>query len=77
MPGKPKKNGGRTARIGDNFHEAIEKIRDEKIRNKTSKSRDRISTEKITNLIIRHKSWPEISQHIELASESEVEQYGF
>lgn len=76
MPGRIKKNGGKISRIGEKFHKAIEKIRDMKIENKTSKSRDRISTEKITNLIIRHKYWPEISKNIVDAPEEEVEKYG-
>ncbi len=76
MPGNIKKNGGKMSRIGEKFHKAIEGIRDMKVENKTAKSRDKISTEKITNLIIRHKYWPEISKHIADASEEEVQKYG-
>ncbi len=77
MPGKIKKNGGKLSRIGERFHKAIEEIREMKIKNKTSKSRDRISTEKITNLIIRHEHWIDISKDIIDAPEEEVEKYGF
>lgn len=76
MLDKIKKNGGRMSRIGEKFHKAIEEIRDEKIKNKTSKSRDRVSTEKITNLIIRHKHWLDISKDIVDAPEEEVQRYG-
>lgn len=76
MLNRIKKNGGKASRIGEKFHKAIEKIKDMKIENKTSKSRDRVSTEKITNLIIRHKYWPEILKNIVDAPEEEVQRYG-
>lgn len=62
------------SRIGKRFHLEIEKIKDKRLRN--GNSRDRISTEKVTNLIIRHKSWPEISEEIIKLSEKEVDEYG-
>ena len=71
---KDKKNGGLPARLGKRFHEEVEKIRDAKLRNGTSK--ERVSTEKITNLIIRHKNWKGISAHIIEASMEEVDHYG-
>lgn len=76
VPGRLKKNGGRPSKIGEKFHDALEEIKNMKIKNKTSKSRDRISTEKITNLIIRHNSWPDIAKDIIDAPEEEVRRYG-
>lgn len=69
-----KRNGGLSSRLGKKFHEAIEKIKDAKLRNGTVK--ERLSTEKITNLITSHNSWEEISKHIIEAKEEEVRQYG-
>ena len=73
-PIRNKGNGGIPSRIGRRFREAIEKIKDEKLRNGTSK--DRLSTEKITNLITRHNNWEEIAKHIIGANKGEVDDYG-
>ncbi len=72
--GKTKKNGGLPARVGEKFHEEIEKIKDLKLSNGTA--RDRITTEKITNLITRHKYWKEIVSHLVEADQEEVDTYG-
>ena len=69
-----RKNGGVQSRLGHRFTEEIEKIKDSKLRNGTS--RDRVSTEKISNLIVRHKLWRGISEHIIEADEEEVEKFG-
>lgn len=69
-----KRNGGVTSRIGKKFFQEVEKIKDAKLRNGTA--RDRVSTEKITNLIIRHKNWQEILTHIIEANAEEVKKYG-
>ncbi|HEC66147.1 MAG TPA: hypothetical protein ENI23_12710 [bacterium] len=68
------KNGGLPSKIGKKFHEAIERIKDAKLRNGTLKHR--LSTEKLTNLIIRHNDWEKIVSHIIAASEEEVNRYG-
>lgn len=69
-----KKNGGRSSRMGLRFHKEIEKIKDSRLRNGNSK--ERVSTEKLTNLIVRHVHWAEIRQHITEISEEEVDNYG-
>lgn len=72
--GKNKKHGGFPCRIGEKFHKVIEEIKDARLRN--GKSKERVSTEKITNLITRHNSWKEIFLNIVEASEEEVNEYG-
>ena len=62
------------SRIGKNFHEEVEKIKDAKLRN--GSARERLSTEKITNLITKHNRWKEIASHIVQASAQEVSEYG-
>ena len=74
MSGKSKANGGVPSRMGVRFYKEIELIKDKRLRN--GKSKDRISTEKVTNLIVRHTSWPEIAQKIIEADEEEVNEYG-
>ena len=68
-----KKNGGVSSRLGIKFNESIEQIKDQRLLN--GKSKQRVSTEKITNLIIRHKSWLSISEDIVKAEQKEVDQY--
>ena len=72
---KSEKINGKPSRIGIRFHEEIEKIKDARIKN--GKSKDRVSIEKITNLITRHKLWKDISKDIIKIQEKEVEQYGY
>lgn len=67
-------NGGRQARVGIRFHEAISKIQIQRIVNGTSK--DKISTERVTNMIIRHKFWKEIVSDLINAKEEEIINYG-
>jgi len=74
MPGKTKKTGGVQSRMGERFYKEVELIKDKKLRNGTAK--DRVATEKITNLIVRHKLWPEIAKEITEADEEEVKKYG-
>lgn len=63
------------SRIGGRFHEEITKIQDARLRN--GKSKDRISMEKITNVIVRHKeAWGKISKDIIEAEEEEINNYG-
>ncbi len=73
-PGKVKNNGGIPSRMGARFHKEIELIKDKRLRN--GKSKDRVSTEKITNLIVRHTSWPKISNEIIEADDEEVNKFG-
>lgn len=68
------KNGRKSSKIGEKFYKAIEEIKDKRLLN--GKSKDRISTEKITNLIVRHKYWKELSNDIINIDEEEVERYG-
>ncbi len=74
IPNKIKKIGGKLSRIGERFYKAIERIIDEKLKNGTAK--ERVSIEKITNLIVRCDVWPEIEKKIIEANEKEVEKYG-
>ena len=71
---KIKKNGGIMSRIGERFYKEIERIKDARLKN--GKSKDRVATEKITNLIVRHKLWPDIANEIIEADEKEVNKYG-
>ena len=49
-----------TARIGDKFSEALEEIKDERIKRKIDKKRK--STKKLTNLIVSHRDWNNIKE---------------
>ena len=69
-----KRTGGVPSRMGKRFSEEVEKIIDKKLLNGTAK--ERVSIEKITNLIIRHSSWPDIANKIIKADEEEVKRYG-
>jgi len=79
-----KNNGGISSRIGLNFHQEIERLKDKRLERmreeglklRVSASKDRMSTEKITNLIIRHNQWAEIFNNILNATEEEVNTYG-
>lgn len=73
-----KKNGGVSARIGERFFDVIEKLKDARrdARSRNHASKERISTEKITNLIMRHKHWQEIFTDIVELPEEEVNRYG-
>ena len=64
------------ARIGSNFHKCIEEIKDARLRN--GKSKERIPTFKITNMIIKHHGpeWKKIKNDIINASEEDIETYG-
>ncbi|TET07431.1 MAG: hypothetical protein E3J83_05075 [Candidatus Atribacteria bacterium] len=80
MPGKIKKedkikkNGGVMSRVGEKFYKEVERIKDARLKN--GKSKDRVATEKVTNLMIRHEDWKNIATRIIEASEEEVERYG-
>lgn len=67
-------NGGVSCRMGINFYTQIEMLKDEKLKNGSSK--DRIATEKITNLIVRHKAWKDIFKDISISPQEEVNHYG-
>ncbi len=71
---KIKKNGGVMSRIGERFYKEIERIKDARLKN--GKSKDRVATEKITNLIVRHSLWKDIANEIIEADEKEVNKYG-
>lgn len=74
MKEKNNKNGGQQARIGIKFFNEIEEIKDLKLRNGTSK--ERLSTEKITNMISSHLIWKKIKEDITLAVEEEINRHG-
>jgi hypothetical protein len=67
-------NGGRQVRVGIKFHEFMEKIQLQRIVEGTSK--DKVSMEKITNMIIKHNFWKAIYQDIVHAKEEEINNYG-
>ncbi len=71
---KVKTNGGITSRMGERFHREIERIKDQRLRN--GKSKDRISTEKITNCIVRHDSWGDIAEKLIQSEEEELNEFG-
>lgn len=70
--------GGKPARLGLVFHEKIEEVKDKRLLKtiKLKTCKDRISTEKLTNLIVKHKLWPEIEEDIINATEEEVKKHG-
>lgn len=68
------KVGRISAKVGDKFYKEIESIIDKRLLN--GKSRDRISVERITNLIVRHKLWKNIFTDLTLINEEEIQQYG-
>lgn len=55
-----KTKGGVPARLGKKFHEEIEQIKKSRLFNNNSDKL--LSTEKITDVIVRHKLWPQISK---------------
>ncbi len=65
---------GKQSRIGEKFYKEVELIKDKRLRN--GKDKDRMSTKIITNLIVRHNSWPEIAKKIIEADKEEVNEYG-
>ncbi len=71
---RTKKNGGVMSRIGERFYKEVERIKDARLKN--GKSKDRVATEKITNLIVRHKLWPDIAKEMIEINKEEVERYG-
>jgi hypothetical protein len=74
MKEKNNKNGGEHARIGAKFWNEIEEIKDQRLRDGTSK--ERLSTEKITNIITAHKFWKQIKEDIILIPGEEISKYG-
>ena len=71
---KIKKNGGVMSRIGERFYKEIERIKNARLKN--GKSKERVATEKITNLIVRHKLWGDIANEIIEVDQKEVNKYG-
>ncbi len=69
-----KKTQSHPARLGSNFFKRIEEIKDVRLRKGSDK--ERISTEKVTNLIIKHKFWSEVEKDIINATKEEVEEHG-
>jgi hypothetical protein len=69
-----KKSRGIQQRIGYRLYHEIEAIKDKRLT--SGKSRKRVSTVKISNLITRNKFWKQLSEDIISASEEEVNQYG-
>ncbi len=74
MPARNKKNSHVHSKVGIRFYEEVNKIIDQRLKDGISK--DRVSIEKITNLIVRHKMWKDICLDIIAAPEEEVNQYG-
>lgn len=65
---------GKQSRIGEKFYKAVELIKDKRLRN--GQDKERMSTKVITNLIVRHDSWGNVSKKIIEADEEEVKVYG-
>lgn len=59
---KMEKKYGKQARIGMRFYDEVEEIKLERIKN--GKSKDKPSTEKISNLIARHKGFKKVKEDI-------------
>lgn len=62
------------SRIGTNFFKRVEEIKDTRLT--SGKDKERISSEKITNLIVKHKFWKEVEKDIINATKEEVEKHG-
>lgn len=71
----PEQVNGKLSRMGQRFHEEVKAIKEARLKN--GKSKEEISTVKITNLIIRHKNWKKIFNDIIKLEESEVEEFGY
>lgn len=70
------RNGSSTQRIGKRFLDEADKIKLKRIELKKDDALKPISLIKITNLIVRHSAWEEISKKIIEATDKEVSQYG-
>ena len=66
------KNGGRITRIGTALYDAIRKIRKSILINTEI---DEISFEEVTNILTRHKLWPQIQKNAENITEEEILKY--
>lgn len=71
-----KRNGGVPARIGKKFSEEVEYIKRKRVEKGFDKADSPLSTEKITNLMTKHKFWKEFVNNIINAKEEEIEKYG-
>lgn len=69
-----KKTQSHAARLGNNFFKRIEEIKNARLKKGIDK--ERISTEKVTNLIIKHNSWSDVEKDIINATSEEVEEHG-
>ncbi len=67
-----KEKGGKMARIGKLFHLEVKSINRKRI--ELRKSEEKISTEKISNLIAYHKSFKQIKKEIINLEEEVLEQ---
>lgn len=71
---KKKRNGGVFSRVGHTFKKEVEEIIDARLRN--GKSTDRVSLEKISNLIVNNQHWGEMKEDIINATEEDIEKHG-
>jgi len=65
------RKGGYPTRVGEKFHEEINGIMIGRIKN--GKSKEKISSEKITDLIARHKDFAKIKEEILNIDDKELE----
>lgn len=72
---KPEQVNGKASRMGQRFHEEIKAIKEARLKN--GKSKELVSTVKITNLIVRHKLSKQIFNDIIKLEDSEVEEFGY
>lgn len=66
----------KNARVGRKFYNQIEKINARRVIDDKPGRRNRISTSKITNLIVNHDLWPKIFDTIVDTNEEEIKKYG-
>lgn len=69
-----KRNGGVNARVGHSFKKQVEEIINERL--KTGKSKDKVSLEKISNLIVNNQYWEEMKKDIINATEEQIKKHG-
>lgn len=56
------KQNNKTARIGEDFSNELEEVKEKRLEKKIDKKRK--STKKLTNLIIKHKYWSKIKEDL-------------
>lgn len=62
MPEKKRNSENHTVRVGDNFHNEMEEIKESRIEKGIDKKKK--STRVLSNLLVRHKLWNKIKEEM-------------